>query len=474
MTNYLGVDVGTSTITAVVVDVDSGGVERAATVPNRSETTCVTDRGRGRSEWDAGRMADDAALAIGEAVAGAGPIEGIGVTGQQHGMLLVSDDGGPMGPFVGWQDRRGLDPAGGGGETYVDRMRRAAEEVGARGCRPTAGYLGTTLYWMAENGELPESSFIACFMPDFVVSSLTGTRPVTDPTDAAGSGLYDIHERQYHKGLVEALGLSCSWLPDVRSSASQAGELTGKHAELTGLPEGLPVTVACGDNQASFAGSVADYAESLLINIGTGGQLSVHVDRAESTESLEARPYVDGRFLLVGAGLVGGRSYAWLRDFFREVGRSFFGAAGDGDLYEAMNRLAAEIPDGADGLSCEPLFTGTRREPECRGTWSGVGTANFTPGHMGRALLEGLAAQFREHYEEMDGLGCGGRTKLVGSGNGVRKNRLLQEIIQDCFGMTISIPVHTEEAAYGAALLAAVGNGVFSGFDAAGKVIDYL
>ena len=182
---------------------------------------------------------------------------------------------------------------------------------------------------------------------------------------------------------------------------------------------------------------------------------------------------MDGSDLLVGAGLVGGRSYAWLRDFFRHIGTSFFGQGEEADLYEMMNHLASQISPGSEGLRCEPLFTGTRKDPGRRGIWTGVGTSNFTPGHMSRALLEGLSQQFRDLYGQMESLGAGGRTKLVGAGNGIRKNSLLQSILEKDFEMKMTIPKHKEEAAFGAALLAAVGSGRFSSLSQAGSIIQY-
>lgn len=471
MGRYLGLDVGTTTVTALILDAGSGEVVAAPTVPNASEVTTPEDRRRGRSEWDAARMVALAQEAVREAVAVGGPVARVGVTGQMHGMLLVPASGGPMGPFVGWQDRRGMDPMPSGGGTVVARMQALAAETGISGrmCRPRAGYLGVTLAWMAIHGALPGAPFVASFLPDYVVAALTGTRPVTDATDAAGSGLYDSVNHRWASALIGAVGLSVTMLPEVRPSGSGAGGLTRGAAAATGLPEGTPVCVACGDNQASFAGSVGDYGDGLLINVGTGGQVSVHVEGFAPTDGLEARPFVDGKYLLVGGGLVGGRSYAWLRDVFRGVGRAFYGGRGDEDLYDAMTRLAEAAPPGCDGLRCEPLFTGTRREPDRRGVWSGVGASNFTPGHMARALLEGMSEQFRLMYGEMEGLGAGGRSRLIGAGNGVRKNPLLRRILEETFGMRMETPAHREEAAFGAALVAAVGDGAFQDVQEAGR-----
>ena len=475
MARYLGLDIGTTTLTALVLDAACGQVVAVRTVGNACEVTDAADRRRGRSEWDAGGMIALAQEVIREVVAAGGPVEGLGVTGQMHGMLLVDRDERPLGPFVGWQDRRGLEALAGTAGSYVERMRAATESVGTPmcGCRPHTGYLGTTLFWMAAQGALPSMPFTVSFLPDYAVAVLTGARPVTDATDAAGSGLFDVANRRWDTGLLRELELPAAVLPEVRPSGSRAGGLTRAAAVATGLPEGLPVYVACGDNQASFAGSVGDYDASLLVNVGTGGQVSAYATRAAATGGLEARPYMDGGTLLVGAGLVGGRSYAWLRGVFREVGQAFYGARGDEDLYEAMNRLAAAVPPGSEGLRCEPLFTGTRQAPDRRGVWDGVGTANFTPGHMARALLEGTSAQFQAMYGEMEGLGAGGRSRLVGAGNGIRKNPLLREILEGTFGMPMAIPAHTEEAAFGAALLAAVGDGAFGSIREAGRVVRY-
>ncbi len=473
---FLGLDIGTTTITGLVLDVVSGEVLGIHTAPNASETTRRDDREKGRSEWDAEAMVQTAIRVVRDAAQEAGDIRGIGVTGQMHGMLLAGSDGEPQGPFVGWQDRRGMEVHPGSTETYVDSLARMAKTTGGltRGCRPHSGYMGVTLFWMAANGLLPEDGVTASFMPDYIVSRLTGQAPVTDPTDAASSALFDVVGGCWHTGLLSELGLSGKVLPRVKSSATCAGGLTKAVSGQTGLPEGLPVGVACGDNQASFAGSVGDYSDSVLVNVGTGGQVSAYAARAESCGELEARPFMDGGCLLVGAGLVGGRSYAWLRDFFRGIGRVFFNASGDEDLYEAMNLLASEVASGSDGLTCEPVFTGTRRRPDRRGLWAGVGTANFTPGHMARALLEGLSEQFYALYGEMGRQHLADRTKLVGSGNGIRANSVLREILAARFGMELLVPAHREEAAFGAALLGAVSEGVLGDLREGGGLIRYI
>jgi sugar (pentulose or hexulose) kinase len=219
---------------------------------------------------------------------------------------------------------------------------------------------------------------------------------------------------------------------------------------------------------------VADPPNSILVNIGTGAQVSAWVAGCPSAENLDTRPHVDGGFLLVGAPLCGGASYAFLRDFLLAVGRDFFGAKGDEEIYEKMNSLAAAVPAGADGLRCEPLFTGSRLDPQRRASWNGMSPANFTPGHFARAVLEGVADQVRMHYSDMLDGGMKPRRQLVCTGNGVRRNPLLAKILSAAFRMPLRMTISTEESAFGAALLAAVGSGEFASLrDAAAKLVAY-
>jgi sugar (pentulose or hexulose) kinase len=472
----MGVDVGTTKIAALLLDTSSGDIKAINVVPNSSETTDAQHKARGWSEWDAEKAAELTYEAIAGVTAHSSSqkIEGIGVTGQMHGTVMVSPDRRVLTPFIGWQDRR-CDEEICGDTSYIDRMIELAGEDGfsREGCHPATGYMGSTLFWLKENGALPLEPATACFLPDYVVMKMTGQPPVTDPTDAGSSGIFDVISRKWDSTLIRKLGLQYDLLPEVKNSGKVIGELKAEAAEKTGLLRGTLVCVACGDNQASFLGSVNNRRKDALVNIGTGGQVSVWVPDHMSAREVDTRCYLDESYLLVGAGTCGGRSYKLLQSFFLEIGHAFFGAKGDEKLYDEMTRLAAEVPPNSDGLQCDPLFTGTRLDPNLRGAWLGVSESNFTPGHLARALLEGVAKRFKVLYDEMLQSGVSPRTRLVGSGNGVRKNRLLVKILSDAFGMPFQIPVNTEEAALGAAILSAVGFGEFRDIEDGAQLIKY-
>ena len=461
MARYIGLDLGSTTISAVVIDTESREVVGSLAAANDCETTRAQDKERGYSEWDVEGMSKKATGLTKDLVGkhGAKDIAGIGVTGQQHGMVIVDENGDALSPFIGWQDQRCLETLDGG--TYIDRMLALGGEMFAEtGCVPATGYLASTLLWLKEQNALPPAVH-TCFAPDFLVSHLTDTEAVADPTLAASSGAYHVMEDRWHSELIDALGLDEGYFPLVEASCSEAAGLGESICGRVGLAQGLPVAVPCGDNQASYAGSVAECADAVLVNIGTGGQTSVFVAEAPRVNGLDVRPYLQGGNLLVGAGLSGGDAYRILRDFIQTVGAEIFKLRRDPGIYRSLFALAREVPQGSDGLTCEPLFSGTRQEPDRRAAWAGMTESNFTPGHLARALLEGMAEQYHGLYRDMLAAGVGERTHLVGSGNGIRSNELLAEIVADAFGMELGSPRHTESAAVGAALTAAVAVGEY-------------
>jgi len=470
MSHYVGIDLGTTSITVLALDTKSREVLGHETIANDTEITSADDRLRGRSEWDMDQMMSQVFKVlrrISDRNSNSWPLEGIGVTGQQHGMVLLDERFRPQGPFIGWQDRRCLDKDD-NGKTYLDHMySMGGHEFLHSEYLPARGYMGATLFWLSQTGQLP-GRLQASFAPDYLVGRLCGEQPATDTTNASGSGLFDVVNGVWNETLIEKIGLQKNVLPLIQAPCTLAGHLTAKSAHESGLPVGTPITVACGDNQASFAGSVAEYEDSVLVNIGTGGQVSVYSTDPIRMDGLLVRPYLKSGYLLVGAGLTGGRAYGIWEQFIRLVGAQVFGIKDDDHLYIRLNELA-EAASGSGTLHCDPVFMGSLIDPMRRGAWSGIDDTNLTPGNMTRSLLEGMAEQFKMTYDTMLSNGVVKRTRLIGAGNGVRKNPLLSHILSDAFRLPVQIVRHTEEAAFGAALCASVASGEFEDVEAAGK-----
>ena len=174
MSVVVGIDLGTTTITALAVHTQSGDIVARVTAPNQAETTSASDRARGRSEWDVRRIAEIACGCLRQASNQMGAnwakLAGLGITGQQHGGVIVDEQLSPLTPFICWLDRRGEETVPGSATTWV---RQASALLGPdmplrTGCRLASGFLAVTLYWMKANGLLPAQGK-ACFAMDYLV-----------------------------------------------------------------------------------------------------------------------------------------------------------------------------------------------------------------------------------------------------------------------------------------------------------------
>ena len=468
----VSVDLGTTKITSLAMDAESGDVLAVGTIANDANVTLDADRARGRSEWDARRIATQSLSCLRRVTEQLGSrtndVIGIGITGQQHGVVLIDSRGEPASPLINWQDRRALDamPATssptGRETTWLQAARDSIGEDSWRrtGCRLQPGFMAVTLFWLKANGLLPDAAR-ACFVMDYFGSVLTSQPPITEPSCAGSSGVFNVHARQWDDEAIRALDLPRSLFSEVREAHERCGLITRDAASATGLPVGTPVFAPIGDHQASFLGSVANRRESVLVNVGTGAQVAVFTDGFEFSPPIELRPFPCGGNLLSNVGLAGGWSYQVLEQFLRDVGRAAFDIESPAPLYEVMNRLAAEVAPGADGLRCEPLFSGTRLDPTVRGSITGLSPHNFTARHLALAVLEGMARSLHDGYAAIRQITGRSQTKLIAAGNGLRENPLLANIVSQSFGLPITCTAHREEAAYGAALIAR--NGIAPG-----------
>jgi sedoheptulokinase len=355
------------------------------------------------------------------------PVSGIGVTGQMHGMLIVDKNLNPLTNLVTWQDKRATE--------LIPEIHKKTGSINYRecGCRIRPGYMGATLYWYHKTRSMPKTAYKTCFIHDWIAASLTEQREIcTDPSDAASSGIYDISKLEWHSGMINKLGIDKKLLPELKPSGTVIGQ----------TKDGIPVGCAFGDNQASIYGSIVasgfNWKDCIVLNIGTGSQVSVITDKFTKVDGmLELRPYLDNKYLIVGASVNGGISYSLLRDFI--IGLE----------YEQMNKFADCISPGSDGLVCNPYFFGERGNEQLKASFTGIDKNNFTVAHVCRAVLEGMTRMLYNYYKDMNQK----RNCIIGSGNAVKRNDVLQKIVQQTFGMKLKLNKIEEEAATGAAIL---------------------
>jgi sugar (pentulose or hexulose) kinase len=474
----VSIDLGTTKITSLALDADLGIILARGTALNDANVTLETDRARGRSEWDAARIVELGCQCLADVARQLGErryeIAGIGITGQQHGTVVVDDRSRPLTPLINWQDKRGHDPMLAGGRSFLDVAReRLGEKAAARtGCRLHPGFSGLTLFWMKENGLLPVAGR-ACFIMDLFGGILAASPPVTEPSCAGSSGLFNVRTRSWDSEAIAALGLAPGLFPEVREADEPVGPLAPAIAEKIGLPAGTPVFAPIGDHQASFLGSLRDLHRDVLVNVGTGAQVAVYTEGWRFAAPVELRPLPIKHNLLSNVGLAGGWSYQILENFFRRISSDVFRLESDKPAYETLNRLAAFVPPGCDGLVCDPHFSGSRADPTQRGAFAGVTPQNMTPGHFARAVLEGMARSLADGLRYMAVSENRPHGRIVAAGNALRENAILRDSVRDAFELPLCFTRHREEAAFGAALTAAVGAGLFSSLEDAARLIEY-
>ncbi len=463
-----GLDLGTTSHSAIAVAPD-GRVVARLTRPHGAHVSGLRS-GRAEQRPDALRTSALTILRELTALAPGNPMC-LGLTGQMHGALMVDARRRPLTNLITWQDRRATEP-GPDGSVPLDEFRArcaARSDAMARtGCSPSASHTSAILFTLARTGEIPPNTERAAMLADWIAAELCDSPIVTDPTHAASAGVFDVVAGAWNDELIAASGLDRQLFPRIAGSGTPIGTIAPEIAAETGLPAGMPVCNAVGDNQASVLGSVPSAQPHLQINIGTSGQINWLAEGFARIHGMDTRPFPHGRFLMVGAGLSGGDAYAWVMRAARGWLEAFGAAVDDETLFERLNELAARIPPDCDGLVCEPLFRGTRREPHAKGSFRGITPDNFTPGHVARAVLRGIATGMHGFYDDASEARPTHLSRIVGSGNALRRNPLFAEIIADVFQREVWIAEHEEEAAYGAALLAGSNVGLWPDLAAAG------
>jgi sedoheptulokinase len=355
-------------------------------------------------------------------------VSAIGITGQMHGILYLDERGNPVSPLYTWQDRRG--------EELCPQLRELT------GYAAAPGYGLVTHCALAKSGQLPEGAWKIGTVMDYLTFRLCGKkRLLMHATNAASLGFFNIREGCFDREALRKIGVDPAILPEVT-----------RDGEIVGCCRGIPVTVAIGDNQASFLGSVPEPETTVLANFGTGSQISLMVRDLTGVREeggVEIRPFLKDSYLLCGSALCGGRAYAMLENFFRSFACRC--GLGDGDVYAVLNEMADLGLRKQDLPRVQTTFCGTRQDPTVRGSIANIGSDNFTPEAFAAGLLVGMAQELYGLYSRMPHEGIG---SLAASGNAAAKNPALLRALERVFSLPVSGCTFREEAAFGAACFA--------------------
>ena len=424
----IGIDIGTTTISASVIDLTAKKQIDAFTV-NYSANIISPDF----SEQSVDVIINEAEMLLNKIHTQYKNIVSIGLTGQMHGIAYVDKDGNAISNLMNWQDKRADKSIFDGRSTCEIIKHITGEKI-------ATGYGLATHFYNSKNDLVPADAAGFGSIMDILGMKLCGIKkPVIHTSVAASFGLFDLKNGCFMKEKCALLGIDKNFLPKVTDESCVIGKWNG-----------IPVSIAIGDNQASFLGSVKDHKKSILVNIGTGSQTSAVCDFTENMKNAELRPLIEGKYLACGSALCGGAAYSLLEKFFREYAKA--SGIDEASQYETVNALALEAYNNK--IECPIVDTtlgGTRADPSRRGSVTMINMHNFTPGALALGFIEGMCSEL---YSLCDGF-CTDKEYIVASGGAVRKNKVLKNVIGDTFDMPVYLSGIKEEAATGAALFGA-------------------
>ncbi len=446
MKTLLGIDIGTSSTKAVLIDVSGKLLALSQSEYGIDSPKPEWAEQHPETWWAAVR---DTVRAV-ASQSGVNPqdIAGIGLSGQMHGTVLLDKNNSLLRPAIIWADRRSAKQC----QAVLDLLgKEKLRDLAGNSLSP--GFMVATLLWLKENEPSTFSRIATVFLPkDYVRYRLTGEL-ATEVTDASSSLLLDVRSRTWSEELLRLVGISEEQLPPLHESQDVVGTLTKSAAEELGLVGGIPVVAGGGDQSMAAIGNGVVEEGIALSTIGTGGQLFTPTRTYRTDPELRIHSFchaVPGMWHLMGAILSAGLCLKWFRD-----------RLASGLDYMQIDDAARSVPAGSDGLLFLPYLLGERSphlDPAARGCFVGL-TINHSLSHLARAVMEGVAFAMKDCLDLFLSLGVNPE-KIVLSGGGAR-SELWRQIQADVYGRDAITVNMREEAATGAAILAGVGVGIY-------------
>ena len=452
MAHVLGIDISTTGAKALIV-AENGEVVATATTEYPLSTPRPLWSEQDPADWWAGIQASIKG-ALSQAGLTGEDIVGIGLTGQMHGLVLLDKEGQVLRPAILWNDQRT------GAQCQWITKKVGFEQLLAWTGNPAlTGFTAPKIIWVREHEPEIYAHIAHILLPkDYVRLQLTGAY-ATDLAGASGTLLLDVRARDWSEGMLQALDIPREWLPPCHEGPQVTGMVNQAAAAATGLKAGTPVVGGGGDQAAQATGVGAVNPGVVALTLGTSGVVFAPTDAPviEPRGRLHAFCHaVPGRWHLMGVMLSAAGALRWYHDLWAPE-----------QSYDEFLLPAASVEPGCEGLVFLPYLTGERTpypDPNARGAFVGL-TVRHGLDHMTRAVLEGVAFGLRDSMELLREI-SGDITQVRASGGGAR-SLLWRQILADVLNCELVTVNVTEGAAYGAALLAGVGAGIWPDVDTA-------
>ncbi|MGA2624958.1 MAG: xylulokinase [Bacteroidota bacterium] len=450
----LGVDIGTTGSKALLID-SGGALKASATTEYPMMTPQPQWAEQHPDEWWRSTVASIKSV-IRESAILPDQIAAIGLTGQMHGLVLLDGKGAVLRPCIMWNDQRSAQEC-----LAITNAVGESKLLELTGNPVLPGFTAPKVLWVREHEPEVYRQISKILLPkDYIRYRLTQSF-LSDVSDASGTSMFDVGGRKWSDEMLRALTVPREWLPEVTESPVASSRVSSRAAKETGLREGTPVVGGAGDQAAQAVGAGVIKEGVVSVTIGTSGVVFASSDAFRPHGKLHAFCHaVPNMWHVMGVMLSAGGSFRWYRDAlcgWDKVKADVLGR----DAYDLLTDEAAEIPPGCDGLIFLPYLGGERTphpDPDARGVFFGL-TLRHTKAHLTRAVLEGVSFGLRDSLELMRSLGIS--VKQVRASGGGAKSLFWQQLLANVFNTEIVTVNVTEGAAYGAALLAGVGAGLY-------------
>lgn len=422
MTLVAGIDSSTQSCKVVIRDAETGKLVRQGRAAHPDGTEVHPD-----AWWAALQEAIDQAGGLDDVAAAS-------VAGQQHGMVVLDENGEVVRPALLWNDTR----SAGAAADLIAELGGGAKWAEAVGIVPVASFTLTKLRWLARNEPANAARVAAVCLPhDWLTWKLSGSTDIgtikTDRSDASGTLYWSAKTNQYRPDLLELGFGRIIRTPEVLGPTGIAGH----------LPNGAPLGPGAGDNASAAFGTGAGPGD-VVVSIGTSGTVFVSSDVSPDDPSGTVAGFADvtGRFLPIVVTLNAARVL--------DAAAKLLSVD-----HDELSRLALQAPAGADGLVLVPYLEGERtpNRPDATGAIHGLTLKTSDPAHLARAAVEGMLCALADGLDALVRHGAtANRIVLVGGG---ARSEAVRRIAPELFGLPVLVPPPGEYVADGAARQAA-------------------
>lgn len=431
---YLGLDIGTSSVKALLIDEDG------AVIGTTASPLSLSGPHPGWAEQDPADWLVAVESALGKMRQQVGTsfdaIKGIGLTGQMHGATILDDARVPLVPAILWNDTRSAEEAADLDTNPIFHR--------VTGNMVFPGFTAPKLVWLERHfPEMFAKVSLVLLPKDFVRLWLTG-EAITDMSDASGTSWLDVGGRHWSTELLDETNMTVGQMPTLVEGTEEAGRIRVDIAEKLGLPPGIPIAGGAGDNAASACGLGVIGAGDAFVSIGTSGVLFAATDEFAPNAEKAVHAFchsLPGRWHQMGVMLSAAGSLDWLASV---VGQT---------PAQLVDGLGSELRPPST-VKFLPYLSGERtphNDAAVRGAFTGL-NRNTSRADLTQAVLEGVAFALRDNHEALFGDGTApDRLTAVGGG---AKSQYWVELIATVLDVPVAVPVDGDHgAALGAARL---------------------